>query len=185
MPGELLIRWTARFAVACYVARLLYDAAGMTEPSAQRQARWWWTVGCGWFILHVVSAFHFLHEWNHDAAYTYTAKRTAELTGWSSGLGLYINEAFVALWVVDTLLWWRDLSWPNNRSGYWGVQTVFAFLMIQATAVFGPSFWIPIVIMIAGLLAVVRLLTRAGVDASPAASELPTRTGSEKASLKS
>ena len=138
MSGELLIRWTARLAVACYGARLICDSAATQNESSMRMARWWWTIGCGWFLIHVATAFHFEHHWDHAAAFDYTSRRTAEMTGWKSGTGLYVNEAFLCVWLVDTILWWRNLSWPRNRRAYWIVQGIFGFLMIQATAVFGP-----------------------------------------------
>ncbi len=159
MIGELLIRWTARLAVACYVARLAFDVEQKAEANWQQSARWWWTIGCFFFLLHVIAAFHFEHHWNHAAAYEATAKRTAEVTGWDSGFGLYVNEAFLILWLTDTLCWWQDLSWPQHRRIYWTVQSVFAFLMLQATAIFGPPFWIPVVVLVIVFLCL-RLWTR-------------------------
>ncbi|MEI8022201.1 MAG: hypothetical protein WCH39_28585 [Schlesneria sp.] len=54
----------------------------------------------------------------------------------------------LVLWLADTFFWWRDLSWPRHRRIYWAVQSVFAFLMFQATAIFGPPFWIPVVVLV-------------------------------------
>src|SRR5580698_4426003 len=108
MFGEFLIRWTARLAVACYAARLICDAGDSLRDSTQRAARWCWTIGCAWFVVHVAVAFHFQHHWDHAAAFASTARRTAEMTGWNSGTGLYVNEAFLCLWLVDTVFWWRD-----------------------------------------------------------------------------
>lgn len=139
--GEFAIRWTARLAVACYLARLYYDCDGLANKTAQRSARWWWTIGCLIFLVHVLIAFHFEHHWDHAAAFDATAKRTLEMTGWNSGVGLYVNEVFLCLWLADTLLWWRDFDWPRNRIAYWIVHFLFAFLMFQATFVFGPPLW--------------------------------------------
>ena len=141
MFGEALIRWTARFAVTCYVMRLMIGVSSQGTISSKRAARWWWTAGCACFFVHVATAFHFEHGWNHAAAFESTARRTAEMTGWKSGVGLYVNEAFLLLWVMDLTLWWIDLKWPQNRVVFWTVQGIFSFLMIQATAVFGPPFW--------------------------------------------
>lgn len=141
MPGDALIRWTARLFVACYVGRLCVDTAGRRDESAQRAARWWWTIGCGIFVLHVVAAFHFQHGWSHAAAFEHVRQRTLLDTGWDSGIGLYINHAFGLLWLADTVVWWRRLDWSQQRPMYWIVQSLFAFMMIQATAVFGPPFW--------------------------------------------
>ena len=162
MVGEMLIRWTARLAVACYVARLMCDTGRKNDVPSQHAARWWWTIGCACFLMHVAAAFHFEHGWSHAAAFKYTAKRTAEMTGWNSGFGLYVNEAFLCLWLADTILWWRRLSWPENRRIYWTVQGVFAFLMIQATAIFGPPFWMPVFLLVVALLLLVRVLRGRG-----------------------
>ena len=148
MIGDLLIRWTARVGVACYAARLACDVGRQQDVRTQKSARWFWTLGCLSFLLHVIAAFHFEHHWNHAAAFESTAKRTAEMTGWNSGVGLYVNEALLLIWAADTFCWWRDLSWPRHRRIYWFIQWTFAFLMFQATAVFGPPFWIPIVALI-------------------------------------
>jgi hypothetical protein len=148
MFEEMIVRWTARLAVACYVARLMIDSRPGDRISRQRIARWWWTIGCAWFLLHVIAAFHFTHHWNHSAAFESTARRTAEMTGWNSGVGLYINEAFLCLWLTDTVLWWRDDSWPDHRRIYWTIQGIFAFLFIQATVVFGPPFWKPMAMLV-------------------------------------
>src|SRR5436305_1382730 len=145
MSAELLIRWSARLAVACYGARLICDVRPDRQNSTHI-ARWWWTIGCGIFLIHVAAAFHFRHHWNHAAAFDETARRTVEMTGWNSGAGLCVNEAFLVLWLTDVVLWWMNPSWQQNRRSYWIVQAIFAFLMIQATAVFGPPFWKPVVL---------------------------------------
>ena len=152
MIEEMLVRWTARMAVACYVARILCDTSIGNTARSRHAARWWWTMGCGWFLFHVLAAFHFEHHWNHQAAFDATARRTAEMTGWNSGWGLYVNEAFLGLWIADTILWWRDDSWPDNRRAYWTVQGIFGFLMIQATAIFGPPFWKPVVLVVVAVI---------------------------------
>jgi hypothetical protein len=141
MSEQLLIAWTARLAFACYVARLYFDLKPSQNLVVQSRARISWTIGCLWFIVHVIVAFHFQHHWNHAEAYEYTVRRTFELTGWNSGVGIYVNEGFLILWVVDTIVWWLKPNWPCNRAAYWTVQSIFAFLMIQSTVVFGLTFW--------------------------------------------
>lgn len=154
MMGDMIVRWTARFAVACYLARVMCDVHDSQNTPAQKWARWWWTAGCVIFLIHVATAFHFEHGWNHAKAFEHTAKRTDEMTGWNSGVGLYINEGFLCLWLFDTVMWWRNLGWPLvHRYMYWAVQAIFGFLMFQATVVFGPPFWRPLGALL--LLAVV------------------------------
>lgn len=162
MWGETIIRWTARLAVACYVGRILCDAADGPDRKRQGPARLWWTAGCLIFLVHVAAAFHWEHHWNHASAFDYTARRTTKMTGWNSGIGLYINEAFLVLWLVDTIAWWRNPLWPQHRVAYWTVQSVFAFLMFQATAVFGPPFWKPVTATV--LVCLIWLATRISRD---------------------
>lgn len=139
--------------MVCYVARLVCDFSGNRSNSNPSTARWWWTAGLMVFLVHVIAAFHFQHHWNHAAALEYTARRTQELTGWNTGVGLYVNEAFLGLWLLDACCWWYDLDWPRHRWVYWTVQSIFAFLMFQATVVFGQWFWTPAsILVIPGLL---------------------------------
>lgn len=150
---EMVVRWTARLAVAGYLARVSCDIQDPAAASTQKWARRWWTFGCGIFLIHVVCAFHFEYQWDHAKAFEYTARRTREVTGWNSGVGLCINELFLCLWIADTAAWWRNLYWPVAcRRVYWGVQSLFAFLMIQATVVFGPPFWKPVGVFVIGTL---------------------------------
>ena len=79
--GELLTRWTVRLAVACYVLRLSVDVTGWETPSAKRAVLWLWTAGYGLFLMHVICAFLFYHEWSHLVAHEHTARQTAVALG--------------------------------------------------------------------------------------------------------
>lgn len=158
--GQFLTRWTVRLAVACYVLRLGLDAAECGNSRAKPVARWLWTAGCGMFLLHVVCAFHFYHSWSHRAALKHTAEQTAAVVGVEWGGGLYFNYLFMAIWMADLAAWWRGGdAYIERRKTYWTVQTIFAFMMFNATVVFGPLFWRWAAVVVAGgwlLLRVVR-----------------------------
>jgi hypothetical protein len=158
MLGDAVIHWTARLFVACYAARLCIDAAGRRDEAAQRVARWMWTAGCGVFVLHVAAAFHFLHGWSHAAAFEHVRQRTLNDTGWNSGLGIYFNYAFGLLWLVDTLHWWQCFKWSEKRRSYWITQYLFAFMMFQATAIFGEPFWKPVCVVVVLLFITLKLM---------------------------
>lgn len=160
MLGDAVIRWTARLFVACYVGRLCVDAAGRRDKPAQRVARWLWTAGCVLFLLHVAAAFHFRHGGSHAAAFDHVRQRTLHDTGWDSGIGLYLNYAFGVLWLANTILWWRRTDWPEQRRAYWIVQSLFAFMICQATAIFGPPFWRPVGVAVVLLLIALRMTRR-------------------------
>lgn len=142
--SEIAIRTTAVVAVLSYVARVLCDLIPQDSTLWHKRARVAWTVGCLFLLLHIALGFHFVHGWNHARAWSHTAARTAAVTGWSWGGGLYINHMFAILWLTDTLAWWRfGIASAYRRTWYyWSVAFVFAFIMINATLVFGPRYWI-------------------------------------------
>jgi hypothetical protein len=139
MTTDDIVRWTARVAVACYLCRVALDVA---LPASMRNqlARAVWTVGCAIFLAHVAAAFHWTHHWSHAAAFEHTRRQTLELTGWDSGVGLYANYVFAAWWLVDTVAWWLVRNWPPQRV-LWATHAYFAFMMFNATVVFGPRGW--------------------------------------------
>ncbi|MBA3312201.1 MAG: hypothetical protein M3552_12270 [Planctomycetota bacterium] len=142
--ASFFVEWTVRIASAFYAARILADAA---DVGSHRLRRALWTIGFGFFALHVAAAFHFVHGWSHTAAWNATARQTAELTGWNSGAGLLANYLFTLVWFADVAAWWCVGSlYPRRlRRTSIVVQIAFAFLWFNATAVFGPPFWRPVV----------------------------------------
>ncbi len=167
MIGELLTRWTVRIAMACYLGRVTLDIAGLTSESATRWKRWLWTIGCGWYLVHVVCAFEFYHAWSHTAAYQHTADQTATLTGWHWGGGLWINYVFTLAWILDCLAWWRTdpATYPKHRWQYVLTQSLFGFLVFNATIVFGPRGWIAIAVAMIALW-ILLILRTVGWDKS-------------------
>ena len=147
--GELLTRCTIRAAVACYLGRVLLDVRFLRPGSRRmpsmiyRLARWLWSAAGALAVVHVVLAMGVFHGWSHEAAYRHTARETAAVTGLAWGGGLYVNYAFVALWMADIAAWWlRGPTFPyRRRAFFWTVQIVFAFIMLNATVVFGPPLW--------------------------------------------
>lgn len=143
--GEFLTIWTARLSMGCYFARITWDLIrwrrdGVLPWQLSSLARVLWSVGCGIFVLHVLLAFGVYHHWSHAEAWEHTATRTRELTGWDSGVGLYFNYLILLLWLVDVVLHWtRETLF---RWWYLGVQGFFAFMILNATVVFGSRGWV-------------------------------------------
>jgi hypothetical protein len=167
MPGgEALTRSLAAIAVVCYLLRVLIDVWG---SRSQRIARWnrrVWTLGCLALWLHVAAAFHFIHDWSHAAAVRQTAEQTKQLTGFAFGGGVYFNYVFAAVWLLDVVLCWRR-GWndpANAPARFWTIHAVFAFMMVNATVVFGPAYWRSVGIAFAGLFAAVWACRRSGTN---------------------
>ena len=137
--GELLTRLTVWLALCGYAggAVLLLVAKGRAQVLIR--ARWVWTIGCAFFLAHVVCAFSFYHGWSHDAAYRETARQTAEVTGLHWGGGIFLNYFFTAAWLADVLWWWSAPASFARRPRWLTLtwQAFFLFMVFNATIVFG------------------------------------------------
>ncbi len=138
MNGEWLTLWTVRVAVALYAIALARRLSDGKNPSSLRQGRLLWTAGYLLFLVHVVCAFHFYHDWSHRVAWEATARQTRQFTGLEWGGGLYANYAFVLVWGADVLWWWRFPSDYLTRHIVIEsiVQGFLAFITFNATVVF-------------------------------------------------
>ena len=140
---ELLTIWTVRLAVACYVARYVVAVGVADGDRNARIGRRFWTAGCLLCLAHVVCAFAFVHDWSHQQAYEHTAEQTLKVVGWDWGGGLYFNYLFTILWAADVACWWiRGKEWRafSPQAGR-AIDLFLAFIVVNATVVFGPPFW--------------------------------------------
>jgi hypothetical protein len=122
---------TAWLALACWVAS--------NWSSSGAWARLLWTGGCLANLGHILLAFHVIHGWDEDQVYAAISRQTFEVSGVETGIGLYVNYAFTALWLADTAVWWL-LPLFHERRPRWlaGVyQFIFLFMFFNATVIFG------------------------------------------------
>lgn len=161
-PGEIYTRSLAAIAVGCYLLRVLGDVWDFSSPRIARMNRWAWTVGCFSLWLHIAAAFHFIHDWSHSDAGRQTAEQTREITGWAFGGGVYFNYAFAVIWLGDVVRWWRKgLDEPSESPvWFWAIHAVFAFMILNATVVFGPHYWRYVGVIYAGLLVCIWMIQR-------------------------
>jgi hypothetical protein len=180
--GELLTIWTIRAAVALYGFAVAAELLAAGRDSWRRGARWFWTVGCVIYVIHVLVAFHYYHHWSHAAVFEHTARRTEEVVGARVGYGVFVSYVFTVLWVVDTLDWWRGGVARYAMRPLWLhalLHGFFAFIIFNGTVIFetGPIRWFGI-----GLFAVLTLLLALKLLNSPrvrsnAKPPLPSREG--------
>ncbi len=141
---EQYIVWTARAAVALYLGALLADTRprGASSDAAPRSllAALLWTAAGLTFVIHVGLAFHFLHHWSHESAYRHTAERTQQALGSAVGEGVYVNYAFLLWWLGDLVLLWTAPAW-RTRPYRIALHAFLAFILFNATFVFGPPWW--------------------------------------------
>ena len=162
--ADALVRWTARGAAFGYLIRVWIDlyCDPASSNHSQKTARTIWTIGCVLFLTHIWSAFAYVHQFSHAHAYAHTAERTAEVVGIPWGGGIYVNHAFLLFWVFDVIRWWVKGPSSAYRSNayFWTVHSIFAFMFLNATVVFGPSHWIWVAVTTAIFFAVTTFTIR-------------------------
>ena len=140
MWDELAVRGSIAGAPASWA---LAEWLWWRHPSRGAGARGAWTAGAALMVLHALAVFQNVHHWSQDAALEHTARQTAAVTGFHWGGGLYVNYAFIALWVSDALLWWRDRASYERRSAVSRdtLLAIFLFMFINGGIVFaqGPA----------------------------------------------
>lgn len=95
--------------------------------------RLWWAIGLAFYVAHIFAAYESHYHWSHEIARSETARQTAEVTGWDSGIGLYFNFAFAAILALDLgFLYLRDQR-PFPRF----VDGLVFFMILNGAVVFG------------------------------------------------
>lgn len=159
---EQVVRWTVRVSVTFY---LVFLVVAFASPDDRRASllRLIWSLGLSFFLLHLLAAFQFVHNWSHQNAWDHTAEQTFEMTGLRWGGGVYFNYLFTVIWFFDVLLWWlKGSQWRTSHVSYrYFVHCYFAFIVFNATVVFGPLFWRYIAVGL-GLWTVFTLLWKRG-----------------------
>lgn len=139
--GQSLMRWTIRLAVACMVLRFAarWSRTNRRIPSPSECLLW--ASGFLFYVCHVLSAFHFVHDWSHARAWQHTAEETSRLTGFHRGEGIWINYGFTIVWALDAvrLLAAQRMQRPTSRLLDVSSFLIFGFIAVNATVVFGPA----------------------------------------------
>lgn len=148
-PGRSLIVWTIRVSVTLYAWSLFtFVKCGRQKSKIPHTDQYIWAASWVLCVVHVLLAFHFEHHWSHQEALKHTAEVTASVTGFNWSIGLYVNYLFLVLWGINVA---RRIRSPATTTTL-TFHLVAAFMMLNATAVFGPHFWIPVVICYAIVL---------------------------------
>ena len=89
-------------------------------------------------LVHVLLAFHFVHQWSHAAAVADTARQTEALLGQAYGQGVWWNYVFTASWLLDALLFVARPESYRSRAKAWGIGLMifWVFMVFSATVVF-------------------------------------------------
>ena len=134
---DWLISLTAFISFAAYIGALTkWEDTNHTDCFSRSNM---WTLGYVAFVIHFISAFHYKYEWSHAMALELTAKQTFQITGITTGIGLYFNYFFALTWLSDLL--WLKLAYQSYKNRpqwiYYGIHGFMAFMWFNATVIFG------------------------------------------------
>lgn len=138
LDAEMVARWSAWPAVLCYAMTI---ALRLSRPGHHREQwiRGIWTAGWLALVVHIGLALSLFHGGSWNAAYEHTARRTLTAVGWNWGGGVWFNVLAAVVWGIDLLRLWQRPTGPDRRVSWWdwGCQSYLAFMMFNATIVFG------------------------------------------------
>jgi len=156
--GEFLTRATIWTTIAGYTVGSILFALSRGRSRWDSATRITWTIAVVSLIAHFICAYQFYHHWSQRSAYLDTARQTEEVVGLNWGGGLFINYAFLLIWIVDIAWWWlRGLS--SYRSRPWPLIALWhgfiIFILFNATIVFkdGMVRWVGLVICLVLVIA--------------------------------
>jgi hypothetical protein len=143
--GELLLRSTAWLSLVAW-AGSEWERTHARPAAGVRRARGLFTAGGALLLVHSLVAFHVRHAWSQAAALQDTARQTEAVTGLAVGAGLFVNYAFVVLWLAEIAWWWRSPEGyvQRSRAVDRAVRGFFLFMFANGAFVFvrAPARWL-------------------------------------------
>jgi hypothetical protein len=132
--SEVLVFGSVAGATVAWAAAEWWRAA----PRSAARARVAWTVGAALMLVHSVAAFALLYGGSHRTAVDATARQTAAVTGVATGAGIYVNYAFLAIWLADVLWCWAAPAAYATRSPVVSVslRVFFLFMFLNGAVIF-------------------------------------------------
>jgi hypothetical protein len=159
-----MTEWSARICAAFWIASLFCPrrlAARQDRPKIKNVWTWLWALGAVSLAIHTAVAFGEKHGWSHDAAYAHTAQQTLEKIGIDWGGGLFFNYLTLAWWLIDAIAILTQTTWFEGKRYRLVIEWYIAFMLINATVIFGPSLWFAVAVPVVLLLATRRRLLQA------------------------
>jgi len=132
---------TASLYWTIWIALLLFCAGefGRRRIRAGRSAApwaWWAFVGGALLCaIHIVIAMKAAHGWSHEAAIAATARQTMAVYGVNWGGAVYVNYAFVAVWLFEAWRWRRRPA-DNARVITWMMRVFFIVMILNGAVIF-------------------------------------------------
>jgi hypothetical protein len=153
-PGPELRHPAVTGSAAATVAWMLLGWAAMILAHNEF-ARVAWSLGWLTLLVHMTLAFGVAHGWSHAAA----VEHVRQVGGY--GEGILVNYMVAAVWGADVAWWWANPAGRARRPRWvsWLVHGFLAFVVVNATVVFGPAerrVWYVAALGVLAVLAVLR-----------------------------
>lgn len=85
--------------------------------------------------MHIAVAMKTAHAWSHEAAIAATARQTMAVYGVNWGGGVFVNYAFVAVWLVEAWRWrWRPAG--EGRALTWMTRVFVLVIILNGAVIF-------------------------------------------------
>jgi hypothetical protein len=125
--GVYVIKGAIWVALLFYLAGLARIFMADGAVAGLRQARRLATIGYGVYLLHVLMGFQGFYGWSHEAAYEVMALQTYDIIKVRSGVVIYVNYLFTAVWLAELIWAWGWFSNWQQRSR-WASRLIHGFL---------------------------------------------------------
>jgi hypothetical protein len=125
--------WAALTCYAWSLVRLAWDRTLLPGP------RRIWTMGCLFYVAHMILAFEVAYRWSHEAAIADIGSQSEAISGVRAPWGLFVNYAYGAVWMADLAWWWRvgDRAYrERSRVSHWILHGLFLFMLFNGAFVF-------------------------------------------------
>ena len=100
MAVDVIVRGSMWLALGGFVAAHWgFRRAGSAAHSSWPLAAYW--IGAALAFVHALGAFHWHYDWSHTQAVVATAEQTADIFGLNWGGGVWVNYAFLVVWLAD------------------------------------------------------------------------------------
>jgi hypothetical protein len=150
---------TALYA-AIWTALVLFVAgeAGKARDALCGARGWgWraWTAGAVLCAAHMAMAMALRHGWSQQAAAAATARQTARVYGIDWAGGLYVNYAFLVVWIAEAVWWGLSPAHyaVRNAAVTWTLRSFYFVVIFNGVVIFaGPPGRIAGVLLVAGLV---------------------------------
>ena len=153
---QVAVFWTIAASTVAWAIAECWRVLGRQMPLA----RLVWSAGAAAMTVHAVSAFAIVYRGSHEVALAETARQTAALTGLDSGSGLYVNCAFLAIWLADAVWWWSGPAARARTAGLgWARLGLFLFMFVNGAVVFADG-WMRTIGIVSVTAVVGAMITR-------------------------